>query len=125
MALNLTAIAQTLRNVADQLDGTVLAPAPGGKASNPVQQVAQSVPPGYESGTVRYCEFQTSKKGKQYLSLGIAADREAPLRFVQVWDERLQTLMNASKGKFVHYQLKAAEPGRDPVFVADIYQVGV
>lgn len=123
MALNLTAIAQQLRTVADQLDGTVLAP--GGKAVNPVQSAANAVPPGYESGTVRYCEFQTSKSGKRYLSLGVVANRESPLRFIQVWDERLQTLMNASKGKLVHYQLKAAEPGRDAVFVADIYQVGV
>lgn len=133
MAVNVTKAVQLAQELLAVLQD-VTSPAPsspaapgrgGGKAVNPLPagvEPAPAVPAGYECGIVRYCEFKTSKGGKQYLSLGIALDPDKPLKFIQVWDEALQEKVHASKNWRVHYQLKPGRDGRDAVFVADIYQ---
>lgn len=132
MAVNISKAQQLAQELLAVLQD-VTSPAPsspaapgrgGGKSVNPLPpnvDAAPAVPAGYECGIVRYCDFKTSKAGKQYLSLGIEHDRDAPLRFIQVWDEKLQERVHVSKGKRVCFQLKPAQPGKDAVFVADIY----
>lgn len=133
MAVNITKATQLAQELLAVLQDVTspAAPSPGAPARGGGQAVnrvpagvepAPAVPAGYECGIVRYCKFQTSKGGKQYLSLGIALDPNEPLKFIQVWDQTLQERVHASENWRVHYQLKPSRDGRDPVFVADIYK---
>lgn len=119
MALNVS----KMKDLVAQLQAELALFEPGGKHENRVQPEVMErpgVPKGWDLAQVKWLGMKSSKKAKDYLSLGVATDPESPLRFIQVWDANLIDLAKEAKGKWIVFQMKPNRDGSEPFIVADL-----